>query len=353
MDLFLTMFLLGLATGVHCIFMCGGLVLTYAVKGTEDGPWYRRLLPHLAYQGSKVLSYAAVALILGGLVALAGRAVDITPFRNWLMVAAGVYMVLLGVSMTGRVRALRYLTPRPPRFLVRALSSERRKATADAAEGHVSLATPIIFGLLTGLMPCAPLIAAQLRAVQSGSPLLGAWAMVGFGLGTMPLMLVFGFASSLLSRRFQARLQIVAAVAVVVFGLIILDRGLMLVGSPVTFDSVRTAVVGGAVVPNLAGFKTGPDGVVEVPLVIENTTYVPDRVTIPAGTQVRLSVDRREDVACSSQLSIPGAGVLANLTANGVTAVLVPPMKAGTYTMTCGMGMMSGSLVVVDATESR
>jgi sulfite exporter TauE/SafE len=345
-NLFLSLFAVGLVTSIHCVFMCGGLVLTYAVKGTEEGPWYRRLVPHLAYQGSKVLSYGTVALILGGIVALLGRAVDITPFRNWLMVVAGTYMLLLGVSMTGKVKVLRYLTPRPPKFLVKALSSERKKATSDAVEGHASLATPVIFGLLTGLMPCAPLIAAQASAVASGSPLLGAWGMVGFGLGTMPLMLVFGFASSLLSRQFQARLQIVAAVAVMIFGIVILNRGLMLVGSPVTFDSVRTAVVGGSVASTQGQYKTGADGVVEIPLAIVNTAYGPQTVTIPADTTVRLVVDRREDNACSDQLSIPAAKVLADLKANGVTDVTVPPMKAGTYTLTCGMGMMSGSIVV-------
>ena len=345
MNLFLSLFAVGLVTSIHCVFMCGGLVLTYAVKGTEEGPWYRRLVPHLAYQGSKVLSYATVALILGGIVALLGRAVDITPFRNWLMVIAGLYMLLLGVSMTGKVKFLRYLTPRPPKFLVTALSRERKKANTDAAEGHASLATPITFGLLTGLMPCAPLIAAQASAISSGSPLLGAWGMIGFGLGTMPLMLVFGFASSLLSRRFQNKLQVVAAIAVMIFGLVILNRGLMLVGSPVTFDSVRTAVVGTSVAPTGTQYKTGADGVIEIPLVIENTQFVPQTVAIPADTKVRLVVDRREANACSAQISIPDAGVLADLKDNAVTDVIVPPMKAGSHTLTCGMGMMSGSIV--------
>ncbi|HEY5549012.1 MAG TPA: sulfite exporter TauE/SafE family protein [Coriobacteriia bacterium] len=348
MNLFLSLFAVGLVTSIHCVFMCGGLVLTYAVKGTEDGPWYRRLLPHLAYQGSKILSYAIVALALGGLVALLGRAVDITPFRNWLMVVAGFYMVLLGIGMTGKVKALRYLTPRPPRFLVSALSRERKKANTDAAEGHASLATPISFGLLTGLMPCAPLIAAQASAMSSGSPLLGAWGMIGFGLGTMPLMLLFGFTSSLLSRRFQAKLQIIAAIAVVLFGVVILNRGAMLVGSPVTFDTIRVSIVGGPVVASqdASGFAKGADGVVEIPLTIENTQFVPQTVSIPADTPVRLVVDRKEANACSAQLSIPAAKVLANLKDNAVTVVDVPAIAAGTYTLTCGMGMMSGSLVV-------
>ena len=348
MSLFLSMFSVGLVTSIHCIFMCGGLVLTYAVKGTEKGPWYKRLVPHLAYQGSKIVSYATVALLLGGLVALLGRAVDITPFRNWLMVAAGVYMVLLGIGMTGKVKALRHLTPRPPKFLIDALSKNRRKANADASEGKASLATPISFGLLTGLMPCAPLIAAQASAMATGSPALGVLAMVGFGLGTMPLMLVFGFVSSLLSRQFQAKLQVVAAIAVVIFGVIILNRGLMVVGSPVTFDTVRVAVLGGpTVAPGAAQYKTAADGVIEVPLTIKDTKFVPQTVSVPADKPFRLVVDRKDVAnACSSQLAVPQAGVLANLADNAVTKVDVPAIKSGTYTLTCGMGMMTGSLVV-------
>ena len=347
MSLFLALFAVGLVTSIHCIFMCGGLVLTYAVKGTEDGPWFRRLVPHLAYQGSKITSYAIVALILGGIVALVGHAIDITPFRNWLMVLAGLYMVLLGIGMTGKVKFLRHISPRPPKFLVDALSRTRKRATTEAAEGHASLATPISFGLLTGLMPCAPLIAAQASAMASGSPALGALGMIGFGLGTMPLMLLFGFASSLLTRQFQAKLQVVAAIAVVIFGLVIFNRGLMVVGSPVTFDTVRVAVLGGpSTATGGSQFKTAADGLVEVPLTIRNGQYVPQMVRVPADKPFRLVVDRREADSCSAQLAIPKVGVLADLADNTVTKVDVPAMKAGSYTLTCGMGMMSGKLAV-------
>ncbi|MDO8964574.1 MAG: sulfite exporter TauE/SafE family protein [Coriobacteriia bacterium] len=347
MNLFVSMLGVGLVTSIHCVFMCGGLVLTYAVKGTEEGPLYRRLLPHLVYQGAKILSYATVALILGGLVALLGRAFDITPFRNWLMVAAGVYMVLLGIGMTGKVKALRNLTPRPPQFLIRALSKNRKQAVADANAGRTSLATPLMFGLLTGLMPCAPLIAAQAAAISAGTPALSALAMVGFGLGTAPLMLVFGFASSLLSKQFQAKLQIVAAVAVMLFGLVILNRGLMVVGSPVTFETVKSAIVSGPrVADSAAPFKTAPDGVVEIPLTIENVQFSPQNSSLPADRPVRLIVDRKEANACSAQLAIPQLGVLADLKDNAVTVVDVPAAKAGSYTLTCGMGMMAGGITV-------
>ena len=344
-----SMFAVGLATSVHCVFMCGGLVLTYAVKGTEEGPWYRRLVPHLAYQGAKILSYAAIALVLAGLVTLAGVAVNTQttlPVTSWVQVVAGFYMVLLGIGMTGKVPVLRHLTPRPPKFLVSALSRERKKAVSEAQEGHVSLVTPIVFGLLTGLMPCGPLIAAQVASATQGSIPTGVLGMVAFGLGTMPLMLIFGFASSLLSRQFQAKMQVVAAIGIMVFGLVILNRGLMLVGSPVTFDSVKNSIVGTSPAMGPTTFAKGADGVVEVPLAIANTTYLPDTVHIPADTPVRLIVDREENVACSDQLVIRAANIQVPLTPNGATKVELPPMPAGSYQMTCQMGMMSGTLLV-------
>jgi len=352
-NLFLAMIGVGLVTSIHCVFMCGGLVLTYAVKGAEDGPWYRRLMPHLVYQSAKIFSYATVALILGGIVALLGRAFDITPFRNWLMVAAGIYMVLLGIGMTGKVKALRNLTPKPPKFLIEALSKNRKQAVSDAKAGTTSLATPLTFGLLTGFMPCAPLIAAQAAAISAGSPALGALAMIGFGLGTAPLMLAFGFVSSMLSKQFQAKLQIVAAVAVMIFGLVIFNRGLMVVGSPVTFDTVKNSVVGSPqAAADTSRYKTAADGVVEIPLTIQNTQFSPQNISLPADKKVRLIVNRKEENACSAQLAIPQLGVLANLTPNGVTSVDVPAAKAGSYTLTCGMGMMAGGITVGGAPGS-
>jgi plastocyanin domain-containing protein len=67
---------------------------------------------------------------------------------------------------------------------------------------------------------------------------------------------------------------------------------------------------------------------------------------IPADKPVRLIVDRREANACSAQLAVPQLGVLATLKDNGTTVVELPAAKAGSYTLTCGMGMMAGTLTV-------
>ncbi len=340
---FASYLLLGLATSLHCVAMCGSFVLTYSVSADAPGGWLRKLTPHLAYQASKIVSYMAVAAVLGAVSLAAGKALDIAGIRNWIMLVAGVYMVLLGLGMTGWVPFLRRLSPRPPKFLARWLSRNRKRALSDKAEGESHLVTPITFGLLTGLMPCAPLIAAQIGAMSSGSPVSGMTLMLAFGLGTAPLMIAFGLASSLASGAMRERMQYVAAAAVIIFGLVIFNRGLMAVGSPVTFDSVKQAVLGGPQAGTQAWREVG--GAVEYDLVIENVKFVPDVVQLPADRPVRLVVDRREDNACSDQIAVPQLGILANLKPNAKTVVDLPATKAGTYTLTCGMAMMSGTIV--------
>ncbi|HEY5474430.1 MAG TPA: sulfite exporter TauE/SafE family protein, partial [Candidatus Limnocylindrales bacterium] len=317
------------------------MVVTYAVKGEEGGSWQRKVVPNLVYQAAKLLSYVLVGLALGAI----GSAFNLNGIRPWAMVLAGGFMIILGLGMTGRFPWAARLTPRPPKALISALSGLRRKAKSDAEEGESSLATPAAFGLLTGLMPCAPLQGAELAAAATGSALTGGIAMMAFGLGTFPLLFAFGTASSFIPKDWKHRLNLVLAVVVMLFGLVFLNRAALLTGFPVNSTSIKAAVLGGQQPSTPPAFTTSPDGVAEVPLKIVNVQYVPQSVSIPAGRPVRLVVDRQESYSCSDRLVIKQLGVDVPLAPNAVTKVDLLAVAAGTYAMTCGMGMMSGQIV--------
>ncbi len=335
------MFALGLGTSLHCVSMCGPLVLTYAVKAEENGPWYRKLTPNVAYQGAKVVSYMLVGLLLGAI----GAYLNLDAIRQYVYFLAGGFMIVLGLGMTGYFPWAARLTPRPPKWLMNLLLKMRRKSVADAEEGHSSLATPITFGLMTGLLPCGPLMAAQVAAAASGSAFTGALGMAAFAAGTAPLMIAFGTAGSLIPRVWKQRMMVVLAIGVVIFGLVFINRGLVATGAPVNFMTVKTAVMGGGAAPQTE-YATGADGVVEIPLSIINTRFVPQVVQIPADTPARLVVDRQEASACSDQIYLPQLGILAELAPNAITQVELPATAAGAYTLTCGMSMMQGQLIV-------
>ena len=346
LTVFVSMFAVGLATSVHCISMCGPMVVTYAVKSDDGDHWTARVFANVAYQTAKLVSYLLVGLALGAI----GSAFNLNAVRPWVMLLAGVFMIILGIGMTGKAPWAARLTPRPPRALINALSKLRRKATSDAAAGDSSLATPISFGLLTGLMPCAPLMAAELAAASSGNVLSGGLTMVAFGLGTVPLLFVFGTASSLIPVRWKQRLTFALAFVVIALGLVFVNRTAMIMGFPVNSHAIQAAITGRPATPVASSseptYATGADGVVEVPLTIENGRYEPSALRIPAGRPVRLIVTRLTADPCSKQLLFPKLGITKDLTDNGVTTLDLPATAGGDYTMTCGMGMMSGTLVV-------
>ena len=216
--------------------------------------------------------------------------------------------------------------------MTRALMKLRRKAKADEAAGESDLHDP---HHVRGAH-AASCRAGRCSRRRSPPPArvrrsAGAIAMLGFGLGTMPLMLGFGAVSGLLGHRFKERMMAVAAIVIVIVGLVMLNRGAMLVGSPVTFDTAKQYALGAparrsaerAVRDRQGRRRRGPRHDQS------NTQYVPSTLELSrrqAGPAHRRPSGRL--TRAPSQLAIPQLGVLANLKANGVTVVDVPAAKS-------------------------
>jgi sulfite exporter TauE/SafE len=228
------LFLTGLLTSVHCVSMCGGINISQcagagqtAATGTTAAA-STRLLPSLAYNGGRVISYT----LIGGAVGALGSA--ITPsgaFRGIVALAAAFFMLIMGLNMLGLFPALRNLMPRNP-FPLRRLpaffySGIDRTGTQNRAGPGKG---PFVVGLLNGLMPCGPLQAMQLYALSTGSFFLGALSMLLFSLGTTPLMFGLGALSSILSARFTRIMMRVSAALVIILGIMMLNNGLALSG---------------------------------------------------------------------------------------------------------------------------
>ena len=84
-----------------------------------------------------------------------------------------------------------------------------------------------IAGLLTGFLPCGLVYSFLALAASSGSVAKGVLIMLSFGLGTIPVMLVSGAGLSLATIGIRRKLIRVAAVSVVVTGLMTVARGIV------------------------------------------------------------------------------------------------------------------------------
>lgn len=85
------------------------------------------------------------------------------------------------------------------------------------------------------------------------------------------------------------------------------------------------------------------DGAVDVDVRVEGG-YSPSVIEVPAGSHVRMTLDRREDNPCSDELVIPDFGIRRALPAFRKTVVEFTATP-GTHEFKCGMGMLHGSIV--------
>jgi sulfite exporter TauE/SafE len=75
-------------------------------------------------------------------------------------------------------------------------------------------------GVLTAAFPCGWLYAFLAAALGAGGPFGGALAMAVFWLGTVPALVGAGLVLHRLAGAFRARLPLVAALALIVLGLV-------------------------------------------------------------------------------------------------------------------------------------
>ncbi|HMK39705.1 MAG TPA: sulfite exporter TauE/SafE family protein [Bacteroidota bacterium] len=214
-------FLTGLLAGLHCVGMCGAVVLACALQGAPAGQSQSRLrrlgtevLRHGAYNGGRLASYAA----LGALVSAAGlRLAWLRNAGDYVSLLAGTVMIVASLAMLGWI-------PLPSRIAVSpgALTAHLQ---ANLLKGS-SPGRTLALGLLTPLLPCGLLYGMLARAAASETVGAGALLMGVFALGTTPSLGALGGVSSFFSARVRRRAEILAAVSIMLMGIVLLLRGL-------------------------------------------------------------------------------------------------------------------------------
>jgi sulfite exporter TauE/SafE len=237
-------FLIGLLGSLHCLGMCGPLVLAYSLhlkpsisKGTPLDPnsdprmqgrekpipsfWSGGFFHHLAYHFGRVTTYG----ILGGLAAGFFNHLGLNlflPVRGGLILIGGAVITILGLVLL-RVIPL-------PTFL-NGFSLPTRSLGERLLPSLIQ--SPVLFskmalGSACGLLPCGLSSSILVKAAISENMAQGFLTMTAFGLGTIPALLAIGFPVSLLSLRTRIIGERLAALSVVAMGLILIVKGVKL-----------------------------------------------------------------------------------------------------------------------------
>ena len=221
--LLVTAFLIGLAGGVHCVAMCGGIVSALNLGNgslpAHAGGSLAPLSRQLGYSLGRVASYTFAGAVAGGAGGMSLLYRDVLPAQVVLLVAANGLIVLLGLYLAGIGTAVLALE-RAGGFVwttLRRLGA--RLSPADSGARAVGV------GLAWGFLPCGLVYSVLAMALASGSPLRGAGVMAAFGLGTLPNLLMAGFLVHRLRRFLRApRTRLLAGLGVVALGVAGLAR---------------------------------------------------------------------------------------------------------------------------------
>ena len=81
-------------------------------------------------------------------------------------------------------------------------------------------------------------------------------------------------------------------------------------------------------------------------ILVTDTGFTPNTVTVPAGKPVTLVVTRKTDQTCAKEIVFPGQNIRRNLPLNEAVEIQLPASEGGETVYKCGMDMLSGKVVV-------
>lgn len=351
---YLAAFITGLTTGgLSCLAVQGGLLTSSIARQLENDTRQliaknagngkrsasklqsvplqnkRSAMAILLFLSAKLIAYTLVGFLLGAL----GSVFQLTPMLQ------GAFHILLGVFMVGNALRMlnvhpifRYLTFEPPRSLTRFI---RRTARTSQSE----FSTPIILGLLTVFIPCGVTQTVMALAMAAGNPVQGALLLFAFTLGTSPIFFVLAYLFTSLGAKLERGFMLITAALILFLGIISLDTGLNLVGSPVSVSRLF-----GPESVEQARMDLFVDRAV-IQIAVENSRYSPNVVYAQAGVPIRLELVTDNTQSCTRAFTIPSLDIAEILPKTGVVSIDIPPQRPGRLGFTCSMGMYSGEII--------
>jgi uncharacterized protein len=209
---FLAALLLGLASSLHCVGMCGPLMLALPYQDTDRFAVVRQML---VYHSGRILTYTGLGVLFG----LLGQGLSLAGLQQFLSISAGIFMFAMAL-LAWQYEQIVTALPGFGRFTkwVQFHLSQRLRNTS-----HFSYFS---IGLLNGLLPCGMVYAALAGAIATTKGATGGLFMAVFGLGTLPLLFMAMYFGRSFKNTIRQQVKVIQPVLFMVVGLLLLQRGL-------------------------------------------------------------------------------------------------------------------------------
>ncbi len=207
-------FTLGAAGSLHCVGMCGPLSLALPVHQFSAT---KKFLSLLLYQLGRIITYSSIGLLFG----LAGRRVYISGYQQWFSIAMG--LLVLGFAALYFLRHSSIHIKAFNRFyffVQQQIARLLRSATGPAGF--------ILLGMANGLLPCGMIYIALATTLSFTEVMQSVSFMAMFGAGTLPAMMLIGYAGQLLRPGWRVAFKKLVPVLISLMGVLLVLRGLNL-----------------------------------------------------------------------------------------------------------------------------
>lgn len=209
----LTGLILGITSNLHCIGMCGPIALAIPVDRKSNLSIFR---DSFFYNAGRIATYT----LMGSLVGSIGLSVNSIGALQWLSIVAGILLIVFAWRKTlSRWLPLVHIDLGLHMFFSRSMGKLLKSG---------SLFKLPLLGMLNGLLPCGMVFLALGNAILGGDFLSSALAMLAFGIGTLPGMMLVTIMSNKLSPKIRMNLVKIVPVILSLVGALIVVRGMNL-----------------------------------------------------------------------------------------------------------------------------
>jgi len=214
MELFITAFTIGLVGSFHCIGMCGPIAFALPSKSKAA---HHKVISGVVYNVGRITTYVIFGLLFG----IIGQGISTAGSQQTISIILGVVFILSVIvpkSMLNKINPTGTIG-----FYISRVKNSLGKLLRSS-----SISNLVLIGLLNGLLPCGLVYAAIGGSIATGNAADGAFFMMAFGLGTLPMMFSAVLISNFISINFRNRIKRIIPVFIVLMGCLFILRGLNL-----------------------------------------------------------------------------------------------------------------------------
>jgi len=200
--LYTSALLLGLASSLHCVSMCGPIVMAI-----NSGSIINRIL----YSLGRITTYA----VLGTAIGIISGGFQIAGLQKGLSISVGILMIL-SVFLANKI------------YIPNPMGGGIIQRKFNKIINRKSSSAQYFIGVFNGLLPCGMVYMALTASLASGSAFNGFLFMIFFGLGTVPSLYAISWATTRLKPIAVNNYRKLIPIMAVLLGGILILRGLEL-----------------------------------------------------------------------------------------------------------------------------